>query len=454
MTPSFRVPRRTVLQEHPVKQHLRYTVPALASACALALSACGGDDGGESSGAAGSGGGGSSKAQGIDPASIETAKGNVTLCAPALTIEAAKAAVKQAATEASGLKVNVITLPDAADEQNAQFVRRQRAKSGECDVFESDVVWTAQFAAQDWLLNVTDYVNARKAEFIPSTLETATYEKAYFGVPEKTDAGLLYYRKDRTSTPPDTWQALYSQAKDAGGLVFQGKAYEGLTVHFLEVAYGAGGKVLSDDGTKSEINSPENLAALKLMADGVKSGAVPKAVLTYQEGESQQAFDSGKPGFMRNWPYAYSLEKESKTDAVRKNFDVAPLPTFEGGQAAGVLGGSNLVISKFSKNPSAALKLVDVMTNADAMRLRATEYSLAPVLTESYDDAEIKKALPFSDALRTAVEQAKARPVSPAYTQISTAISSNVAKALSGRTTPEAALQAADKAISSALSTF
>jgi maltose-binding protein MalE len=52
------------------------------------------------------------------------------------------------------------------------------------------------------------------------------------------------------------------------------------------------------------------------------------------------------------------------------------------------------------------------------------------------------------------VEQAKARPVSPAYTQISSAISSNVSKALSGRMTPEAALGAADKAIGSALSTF
>jgi multiple sugar transport system substrate-binding protein len=293
-----------------------------------------------------------------------------------------------------------------------------------------------------------------RIQLFPSTLQTATYEGKYYGVPEKTDAGLLYYRKDRTATPPDTWQALYGQAKDAGGFVYQGKAYEGLTVHFLEVAYGAGGKVLSDDGKKSEINSPENVSALELMADGIKSGAVPKAVLTYQEGESQQAFDGGKPGFMRNWPYAYSLEKESKTAAVKRNFDVAPLPEFEGRQAAGVLGGSNLVISRFSKNQEASLKLVDLLTKPDAMRLRATKYSLAPVLTASYDDAAIKEALPFSAALRTAIEQAKARPVSPSYTQISTAISSNVAKALSGRLTPEAALQAADKAIGSALSTF
>lgn len=433
-------------------KHFRWVTPAIAGACVLALGACGGDD--NDNGGDGGGGGGEAKVAAIDPAAAKDGSGAVTICAPALTVEAAKAAVKQATGEASGLKVDVITLPDAADEQNAQFVRRQRAQSGECDVFESDVVWTAQFAAQEWLYDVTDYVNSRKAEFIPSTLQTASYQDRYYGVPEKTDAGLLYYRTNRVDAAPKTWQQLYSQAKDAGGFVYQGKAYEGLTVNFLEVAYSAGGKVLSDDGKTSEFDSPENLKALQLMVDGIKSGAVPKAVLTFQEGETQEAFDTGKPGFMRNWPYAYSIEKESKTPGLKNTFDVAPLPAFEGGKAAGVLGGSNLVVSRYSKNPEGALKLVDLLTSPQAMQLRAVKYSLAPVLTASYDDAAVKKALPFSAALKTAVENAQARPVSAAYTQISAAISTNVARALSGRATPEAALKSADEAISSALSTF
>jgi len=433
-------------------KHFRWATPAIAGACVLALAACGGDD--DDNGSGGDAGGGEAKVASVDPAAAESGTGAVTICAPALTVEAAKAAVKQATGEASGLEVDVITLPDAADEQNAQFVRRQRAQSGECDVFESDVVWTAQFAAQEWLLDLTDYVNGRKAEFIPSTLETAAYEDRYYGVPEKTDAGLLYYRTNRVDSAPETWQQLYSEAKEAGGFVYQGKAYEGLTVNFLEVAYSAGGEVLSEDGKTSEFDSPENLKALQLMVDGIKSGAVPKAVLTYQEGETQEAFDTGKPGFMRNWPYAYSIEKESNTPGLKNTFDVAPLPAFEGGEAAGVLGGSNLVISRYSKNPEGALKLVDLLTSPQAMELRAVKYSLAPVLTASYDDAAIKKALPFSAALKTAVENARARPVSPAYTQISAAISTNVARALSGRATPEAALKSADEAISSALSTF
>ena len=41
--------------------------------------------------------------------------------------------------------------------------------------------------------------------------------------------------------------------------------------------------MLSEDGTKAVIDSPENVAATKLMADAVANGAAPKAVTTYME---------------------------------------------------------------------------------------------------------------------------------------------------------------------------
>jgi multiple sugar transport system substrate-binding protein len=52
------------------------------------------------------------------------------------------------------------------------------------------------------------------------------------------------------------------------------------------------------------------------------------------------------------------------------------------------------------------------------------------------------------------VSQAKARPVSPVYPQISQAIYKNVNAALSGQTTPQEALKKADSQINSALATF
>ena len=82
-------------------------------------------------------------------------------------------------------------------------MQRQEAKSGECDIFYADVIWTAEFASQKWLYDMTPYVESRKDEFIPATLDTVTYDGKIWGVPQQTDAAFLYYRTDQVETPPD-----------------------------------------------------------------------------------------------------------------------------------------------------------------------------------------------------------------------------------------------------------
>ena len=88
------------------------------------------------------------------------------------------------------------------------------------------------------------------------------------------------------------------------------------------------------------------------------------------------------------------------------------------------------------------------------MTKNAVKFSKTPTLTASYEDPAVKKALPFIDQLKQAVEQAKSRPVSPVYSQISQAIYKNVNNALSGSTDPKAALSKAQKDMDKALATF
>jgi multiple sugar transport system substrate-binding protein len=433
---------------------------ALVAALAMFVVACGGDDDG---GGGGGSGGAATQETGVTKgvakaptlAASENAKGSVTFCLGKDTAGNQTAAVKafNARFGGQGLSAKLLEFPTSADEQRNQFVQRQEAKSGECDIFFSDVIWTAEFAAQKWLLDMTDYVTQRKAEFIPSTLETIHFDNKFFGVPQATDAAFIYYRDDKVDSVPATWQELYTAAKSNGGIVYQGGSYEGLTVDYLELAFAAGGKVLSDDGKKSAINSPQNLKALQFMVDGIKNGSAPRAVTTYMEEESRRAFESGKYAFMRNWPYAYALGNQ-KGSKVAKKFKVAPFPTFEGAGKAGILGGHNLVISAYSKNPQGAVKLIDYLTSPEVDKINASKFSIAPVLTATYDDSAVKKALPFSDELKQAVEQAKTRPVTPVYPQVSQAIYKNVNAALAGQTSPQDALKKADSQINQALATF
>ena len=431
----------------------RGTFTAIAAALVLGLAGCGDDGGGEAE----SGGGDegvTADAKVIDPKSMEGAKGTVTYCTGKDTTGETKDWSRRfnEKFKDQGLQAKVVEFPASADEQRNQFVQRQEAKSADCDVFRSDVIWTAEFAQQGWLYDLTSYMDTVKDQYIQSPLETATYDGKIWGAPSYANAAFIYYRTDKVDTVPATWQDLYATAADKGGIVFQGAAYEGLTCDWLELAFSAGGTVLSEDGTKATIDSPENVEATKLMADAIKNGAAPKAVGTYMEPESLAAWQTGKYAFMRNWPYAYALSED--TDKLKGKFKVAPLPEYEGAGAAGILGGANSVISAFSKNPGGALALVDYLSSPEWQTILTAEYSVPSTLTATYDEPSVQKAIPFHAELKQAIEQAKARPVSPVYPQISQAIYKNVNQAITGQTSPEDAMKQAQSEIEDALATF
>ncbi len=421
----------------------------------LAISGCGGAmSGGSEGGSGGDAAEVTKDAKVIDVKAMEGAKGEVTYCTGKDTTGETKEWRRRfnAKYAAQGLTAKVVEFPASADEQRNQFVQRQEAKSPDCDVFRSDVIWTAEFASQGWLYDLTPYVESTKDRFIPAPLETATYEGKFWGSPQYTNVAFIYYRTDRVDAAPPTWQQVYQQAGDTGGIVFQGAPYEGLTCDWLELAYAAGGTVLSADGSKATINSPENVAATKLMADAVKSGAAPKAVTTYMEPESLAAWQTGKYTFMRNWPYAYALSED--TEKLKGKFKVSPLPEYEGGTTAGILGGANSVISAYSKNPGGALTLVDYLSSEEWQSRLLAEYTVSSPLKSTYEDPVVQKRVPFYAELREGVKNAKARPVSPVYPQISQAIYKNVNAALSGQTSPEDAMKQAQSDIENALATF
>ena len=238
------------------RRKLRVGLAALLTVClAVVVAACGSDSGG-------GGGSGSEKkitgAKVIDPASMDSPpKGTIHYCQGKDTNGSAHEIValfnKKYASQ--GYKVELTEFPASADQQRAQFIQRQQAKSDDCDVFSSDVIWTAEFASQKWLYDMTPYVEKAKDKYIAAPLETVHYGGKYWGAPATSDAAFIFYRTDKGSgQPPATWQEVYADAKKSGGLVYQGAPYEGLTCDYLELAFAAGGKVLSDDGKKSEID--------------------------------------------------------------------------------------------------------------------------------------------------------------------------------------------------------
>jgi multiple sugar transport system substrate-binding protein len=416
-------------------------VAALLAALAIGIAGCGGGGDDDDDG----GGGDAKKVTQAKPT------GNVTWCIGKDTTGAFGTVVDNFNKANPDANVKLLELPEAADQQREQQIQRLQAKSDECDVLGMDVIWTAEYAAQGWLQDVSDAVEKRKDEFIPSTVDTALYEDKYWALPFNTNAGFLYYRDDQVPEAPANWEDVYKQAQQDDGVVYQGFRYEGLTVNFLELLYSAGGNVVNDDATEATADSQEVRDVLTFMADGIKDGAAPKAVTTYKEEESRRAFESGNATFMRNWPYAYALGKESK---IGNEFAITTFPGYAGNEGAGVLGGYNLAISAYSKNPEGSLAFMNFATEPAQQVIQASEASLPAVLTEVYSDPTVEKAMPFAADLLKAVEQAQPRPVSPVYPQISEAIYNHVYAALQGDESPDEAASQMNEDIQKAIETF
>ena len=415
-------------------------VAAMLAVLAIGIAGCGG------SGDDDDGGGGDAK-------KVTEAKptGNVTWCIGKDTTGAFGTVVDNFNKQNPDANVKLLELPEDATLQREQQIQRLQAESDECDVLGMDVIWTAEYAGQGWLQDISDAVEKRKDEFIPSTVETALYEDKYWAMPFNTNAGFLYYRDDQVPEAPANWEDVYKQAQQDNGVVYQGFRYEGLTVNFLELLYSAGGSVVNDDATEATADSPEVRDVLTFMADGIKDGAAPKAVTTYKEEESRRAFESGNATFMRNWPYAYALGKESK---IGDEFAITTFPGYGGNEGAGVLGGYNLAISAYSKNPEGSLAFINFATEPEQQVIQASEASLPAVLTEVYSDPKVEKAMPFAADLLKAVEQAQPRPVSPVYPQMSEAIYNHVYAALQGDESPDEAASQMNEDIQKAIETF
>ncbi|HYU84177.1 MAG TPA: extracellular solute-binding protein, partial [Kribbellaceae bacterium] len=175
-------------------------------------------------------------------------------------------------------KVELKELPEDADAQRQQMVQNAQNKSDTYSVLVMDVVWTSEFAANQWISQIPEDKVPDLGKLIPATVETAKYRDKLYGVPITSDGGLLYYRKDLLTKagiakPPGTWDEMLAdcqkvaalpEAKGMGCYAGQFEKYEGLTVNFSEAVNSAGGVVVGKDG-KPNVDTPEALAGLEIL---------------------------------------------------------------------------------------------------------------------------------------------------------------------------------------------
>jgi multiple sugar transport system substrate-binding protein len=332
-------------------------------------------------------------------------------------------------SQASGgrYQIKFNALSNDADQQRQALVRRLAAKDSSIDIAGMDVVWTAEFAEAGWIKPWPAVEAAKiKQGTLPGPLKTATYKGQLWAAPANTNTQLLWYRKDLVPNPANTWSGLIDQASKlpkANYIEIQGAQYEGVVVWFNSLVQSAGGTIVA--GNKVTLG-PQGLTAAKIMRTLATSKAGDPSISAEKEDQNRIAFESGSAAFEVNYPFIYPSAKEGAPQ-IFKNLAWKPYPAVDDQHPAKApIGGINWGVGAYTKHPAEAFAAAACLRNEQNQREAAIKGGLPPTLNSLYDDSSFKKVYPFGDLIRRQVASGAIRPQTPAYADVSLAISKTV----------------------------
>jgi multiple sugar transport system substrate-binding protein len=336
-------------------------------------------------------------------------------------------------TEAEGrYRIVGNLLPSDADGQREQFVRRLAARDTGLDLLGMDVTWTAEFAEAEWIRPLSAEQEEQATEdTLEPPVETARWNEELFGIPKHTNVQLLWYRKSLVPEPPETWDELMEisqQLKDSGDpyqIALTAAQYEGYVVNVNNMVNAFGGTLVNEDGTEATVDEGA-VEGLKLLNELASSGLTSASLSNSQEPEVFADLQAGRAAFALNWPYVLSAMRTADPE-VADDLGYAPFPTVEAGEDPVVtLGGMNYAISTYSEHPDEAFEAAMCLRSPEHQLQTALEAGDPPVNTTVFEEAEFQEAYPMYEAMLVELENARPRPVTPVYQNISTIVSTDL----------------------------
>jgi ABC-type glycerol-3-phosphate transport system substrate-binding protein len=330
-------------------------------------------------------------------------------------------AVKRFEAENPDIKVEVTTVPYPEYQQRLLTA----VQGGNApDVSTVDQIWQAAFAEAGAIVKLDD--RAREAgieagQFFQGAWESANYGGNLWGIPFNVDVWFFsFYNKklfddahvDPASTV--TWdglrqaaQKLTDTAKGRFGVGLFAHKGEDTTVVLDSFIYSNGGSVLDASG-KCGLAQPASVEALQYLAS--LAPYAPKGILNAASGDMRELFLNGSLA-MEFWP---ALEQPTlQKSKLDWDFVVGHAPA--GKTPIGTYGGWNLVVYQQSQHQDAAWKFVRFLTRPD---VNGQVVDLIPANVEAAKKF-LQENRKHPDLILAHLDNAKPRPLSPRYLEVS-----------------------------------
>ena len=363
-----------------------------------------------------------------------------------------KPLVDQFNQQHSDIKFQIVEAPSDSNQVEDLYTSSFLLGNSPYDVVYMDIVWTPKFAAAGWLRDLSDRLPTPEAQkYLKADIAGGMYQDKLYRIPFRSDAGMLYYRQDLLDEagykPPETFEQLLEISQDLQqqglvdwGYVWQGKQYEGLSAMFVEVLQGSGGFWVDPDTLEVGLDRPEAIAAVDFLARAIATEVSPFGVTTYAEDETRLLFQNGKVAFLRNWPYVYSLAADS---AIAGKYNIKPMVHAVEKNSGATLGGWGLGIATSTKHPDAAWKVIESLSSEDSQREFILQTGFVPSRVALFNDPKIVTQYSYYPKLLEVVTSAALRPPISQYAQASDILQRYLSAAITGKMTPQQAMETA-----------
>lgn len=294
------------------------------------------------------------------------------------------------AFEKANPTIKVQREPVALGQRDVKYSTAIRAGEGP-DVFALDANPVRQYIAQDWVRDLTPYIQKEPnylADFYPKSLEPVTVDGKTYGIPKLTVAMTLVYNKKLfaeagIAAPPKTWEEFRANAKkltrsstggsspDRWGFTIV-LAPAGFDLRVSSILRGFGGDFLTPDGKRSALNSPESTAAWNYIIDLAQvDKSMPPGVAQVDANGARRLLANRTIAMKIGTTWSYPEVSAMNPDLDGWNtLAMAPMPQPAGSnkQVRTTLFQKSIHVNKNTKFPNESWALAKYLTDAAAMK--------------------------------------------------------------------------------------
>jgi multiple sugar transport system substrate-binding protein len=271
-------------------------------------------------------------------------------------------------------------------------------------VYKFDRFIVAQFAAQDFLTDLTDLATkagVKQDDYFPFAWEEANYKGKLYALPYGTGGVVMYVNTSLFDAagvkyPTDAWswddvraaaQKLTRPGQgDAGGQWgFVAHPHQGET-GYLPFVFAYGGAQMNKERTRLLLDQPQTIAAFEWLTDNIyKHRVMPKPGELRRAPGQNDDFMTGKVALAiaGTWRLSdYVLMQDFQ-------WDMAHVPLAPTTKKRGTTFNENPVaIPRFTKNPEAAWALARFLNEEKAQKIMGESKRKAPTLKTAVTDPQ------------------------------------------------------------------